>query len=720
MSMKIIVVGGGIGGLCAALALRAHGIDAVVLEQAQSLKEIGAGIQIASNGSVVLRRLGLEDKLARFATQPKSWEYYDMESGEAMVSWPVGEDAARRYGAPLYNVHRADLVQLMADSLPDGCIKFGAKCKNFGQDENRAWVRLESGETIEADALVGADGIHSFVRDRLFGPADASFANLLVWRALIPGDKMPEGVFEERGNYWVGPGRSIVSYWVRPGKLYSFLASVPAPEVQRESWAQSGDVKDLLRSFKGAEPRVQRMLESIDSAFITGMYYRDPLERWTDKRITLMGDAAHAMVPYLAQGACQAIEDAWVLAVCLARHGKADVQGGLREYEERRRPRTTRIQAAARSMVKLVHEMDAERIKARNGRWKGMARIDPLGETTWSFCWAYDVTHEVDQPIGNVLGHTATREGVRMQRAESQHAFDLWKNTFSPEDVARGYDGMREAYDRMLSTNFPPPADLDVQPVLLNGVPCLKVNGNAVVSAPTVLHFHGGAYVLGSARSSLEYAGRLADAVEGRCISVDYRLAPEHPYPAAIDDAINAYRGLLATGVSAENIILSGESSGGGMAIALAIAVRNAGMPAPAGVFAACPFVDLTLSSPSLAEFHGNDAAANRDMLSYLAASYFQGHEPTDPMVSPLFGDLRNLPPILLVAANNEVLRDDTTRFAARAQEASLDVTLRMVDDSVHVFPLFGFLPEAVATLKQFGVWTRQRLAQSDDHLQTA
>ena len=716
MTMKVIIVGGGIGGLCAALALRAQGIEATVLEQAKVLKEIGAGVQIAANGAIVLRRLGLEGKLAAMASQPMSWEYHDMETGRAMVSWPVGAEAAARYGAPLYNVHRADLVQLMADALPAGSIRFDARCAEVGQDADAAWVRLTSGETLRADAVIGADGIHSAVRDTLTGPVEESFANLLVWRALIPADRMPPG-FEERGNYWVGPGRSIVSYWVRPGQLYSFLASVPATEVHRESWADSGDVADLMRSFEGAEPRVQKMLEAIDSTFITGMYYRDPLERWTEGRISLMGDAAHAMVPYLAQGACQAIEDAWVLAVSLARHGAGDVHGGLVEYEERRRPRTTRIQAAARSMVKLVHEMDAERIKARNGRWKGMARIDPLGETTWSFCWGYDVTHEVDQPTGNVLGLTGTKEGLRMKRPESQRAFDLWKGTFTSEDVARGYDGLREAYDRMLTTAFPPPATLPVEAIELGGVPCIRVGHGGLGSGPVVLHFHGGAYVIGSARSSVEYAGRLADAVGGACVTVDYRLAPEHPYPAAVDDALAAYRGLLAAGVAAASVFLSGESSGGGLALALAIAIRNAGLPSPAGVFGACPFVDLTLSSPSLVHFHGDDPAANRDLLSYLAASYFQGHEPTDQLVSPLFGDLRGLPPLLLTAATNEVLLDDTVRLAERARSAGLDVTLKLVDDSVHVFPVFAFLPEAVAAVRDFGAWAERhgapRLAQA-------
>lgn len=707
--MKIIVAGGGIGGLCTALALRQHGIEALVLEQASALGEVGAGVQIASNGAFVMRALGLEEKLAALSCQPKSWEYNSVETGEALVSWPVGESAAKRYGAPMYNVHRADLVQLLADHLPANAIRFGTKCQEFGQSDSGVWVRLPSGERLEADALIAADGIHSVIRDALFGKREPSFSKLLVWRALIPADRMPATGFEERGNYWVSPGRSIVSYWVRPKKLYSFLASVPVTEVHRESWEQSGNVEDLLKSFEGSEPQVMQMLGAIDSAFITGMYYHDPLEKWTEGRITLLGDSAHAMVPYLAQGACQAIEDAWALAVCLSRHGKDQIPQALQEYELRRRPRTTRIQAAARSMVKLVHEADAQRIQARNGRWKGMARIDPLGETTWSFCWGYDITKEINQPIGKVMGHNVTREDVKMTRAESQRAFDIWKGTFTPEDIARGYDGMREGYERMLLTHFPCPNSVSQTFVRLGGVPCIRVQP-ASVSAPrkVVLHFHGGAYVIGSAKSSLEYAARLAEATDGICYTVDYRLAPEHPYPAAIDDALMAYRGVLDRGVDPAQVILSGESSGGGLAIALAMAIRGAGLPTPAGIFAACPFSDLTLSSHSLEEHHGKDPAANREMLSYLAASYFQGHEPTDPLVSPLFGDFRKLPPMLMVAATNEVLRDDATTMAERAREAGVDVTLQLFDDSVHVFPIFNFLPETQATLMQLGQWSRQ------------
>ncbi|MBS0344462.1 MAG: alpha/beta hydrolase, partial [Proteobacteria bacterium] len=261
----------------------------------------------------------------------------------------------------------------------------------------------------------------------------------------------------------------------------------------------------------------------------------------------------------------------------------------------------------------------------------------------------------------------------------------------------------------MLLANFPCPESATQARTELGGVPCFRVQPRGVREPRTcVLHFHGGAYVIGSAGSSLEYASRLAEATDGVCYTVDYRLAPEHPYPAAMDDALKAYRGLLAQGVHAESVILSGESSGGGLAIALAMAIRDAGLPMPAGVFAACPVSDLTLSGPSLVEHQGRAPAANRDMLSYLAASYFQSHEPTDPRVSPLFGDFDNLPPLLLVAASNEVLRDDATRLAERAREADADVTLHLFDDSVHVFPIFNFLPEAKAALSHLRDWSRR------------
>jgi salicylate hydroxylase len=708
--MHVLIVGAGIAGLTAAIALRHKGIDATIIEQASQLSEIGAGIQIAANGSVVLRELGLEQAVAAKSVIPGSFDMRDIRDGKLLWVAPLGEEGTRRWGAPLYNIHRADLIEILADALPAESVRLGVHCTGFSQDDNGVTVHMDNGEDLHGDVLIGADGIHSVIRKQLFGEHEVQFSNILMWRALIPAEKLEHVDLPERGNYWFGPGRTLITYWIRPQNLYSILASVPSGEVHRESWTESGDIDELRASFSDLEPRAQAMMDQIDTAFLTGMFYRDPIDRWTDRRVTLMGDAAHPMVPFLAQGACQGMEDAWVLATMLE-HYVDDPMAGLQEYEQRRRPRTTRVQSGARAMVKLVHESEPERIKARNGRWKGMQHIDPMAEATWSFVWEYNVLEEVKRPAGEVLGLSATREDKRMERPESQRAFDMWKAAFTAEDVARGHDGMREGYERFLTTHFPAPDDLSVENAELGGVEALRVRAAGATAADhrtTVLHFHGGGYMLGSAKGSVEYAGRLAKAVGGDCVTVDYRLAPEHPYPAALDDAVDAYRGLVNSGVDPSRILLSGESSGAGLALALALTLKLAGDPQPAGVIAICPFADLTLSGASIKAFAGQDPAANRDTLAFMAASYFQEHEPRDPLVSPLFGDLKGLPPLFLSAVEGESLYSDSSRLLERAREADVDVTMVPVKDSVHVYTLFPFLPETTETLNEISRWARR------------
>ena len=714
--MRVIIVGGGIGGLTAAIALRQQGIDALVLEQAQQMTDIGAGIQVGANAAIVLREIGVENAVRAAGTKPMSYDYRDLRSGRMLYQAPLGDEAAERYGAPMYNVHRADLVQILFDAIPKGAIRLGARCANISQTDKAVEVRLESGEVLQADALIGCDGIHSIVRRHLRGEDEKHFANILMWRSLIPAERLEGLNLEERGNYWFGPGRTLITYWVRPKNLYSILASVPAGEVQRESWTESGDISEMLDSFRDAEPRARAMLEQCQTAFITGMYYRDPIETWSSGRISLLGDAAHPMVPFLAAGAGQSIEDAWTLARVLSRR-ENDIPGGLLEYEQRRLPRTTRIQAGARAVVKLMHETGDGRIRDRNGRWKGMARIDRMAETSWGLAWDYDVVKACDEPQGEVLNVTGLREGKRLRRPEGQRAFDLWKHAFKPEDVARGHDGLREAYDRFLITNFPKPENVKAVEDDLGDVKAWRVCQDGAPRGNVVLHFHGGGYLIGSAKASLEYAGRLAAAVDGTCYTVDYRLAPEHPYPAALDDAIVAYRALLARGIPASSILLSGESAGGGLALALALALRHSDDPRPAGILAVAPFADLTLSGESNRLFNGDDPAANRDLLTFMGASYFQGHEPTDPLVSPLFGDLTGLPPLFVTATEGEVLRDDATRLAERARSAGVDVTLRLVEDSVHVYTIFPFLPETQSTMEEVSRWAERRLRRNDTQL---
>lgn len=711
--MRVLIAGGGIGGLTTAIALRHQGVDVLVLEQAKELSEIGAGIQIAANAAIVLRELGLETAIRSVGLKPQSYDYRDLRSGKMLYQAPLGDEAARRYGAPMYNIHRADLVQILSDAVPAESKRLGARCVAVSQDARGVEAKLANGETVRGDLLVGCDGIHSVVRQHLRGQEQKHFANILMWRSLIPAERLEGLNLEERGNYWFGPGRTLITYWVRPKNLYSILASVPAQEVTRESWDESGDISEMLRSFEDAEPRARKMLEQCQSAFITGMYYRDPIDSWSSGRITLLGDAAHPMVPFLAAGAGQSIEDAWTLARVLSRR-QDDVPGALKEYEQRRLPRTTRIQAGARAVVKLMHETEANRIRDRNGRWKGMARIDPFAETSWGLAWDYDVVKATEGAPGEVLNVTGLREGKCLRRPESQRAFDLWKFAFRPEDVARGHDGLREAYDRFLTTNFPLPAGTIAVEDELGDVKAWRVAAPNAPRGNVVLHFHGGGYLIGSAKGSLEYASRLAAAVDGVCYTVDYRLAPEHPYPAAIDDAVAAYRALLARGVAASSILVSGESAGGGMAVALVLALRNAGDPLPAAILSVAPFADLTLSGPTIRAFNGDDPAANRDLLTFMGASYFQAHEPTDPLVSPLFGDLTGLPPLFVTASQGEVLLSDATRLAERAERAGLDVTLRIVEDSVHVYPIFPFLPETQTTMQELAVWARRNLRRND------
>src|SRR6202023_796135 len=388
--MRVLIAGGGIGGLTTAIALRHQGIDALVLEQAGVLAEIGAGIQIAANAAIVLRELGVETAIRAVGVKPLSYDYRDLRSGKMLYQAPLGDEAARRYGAPMYNIHRADLVQILSDAVPAETKRFGARVADVSQDAHGVEVTLQDGATVRGDVLVGCDGIHSAVRQHLRGQEQKHFANILMWRSLIPAERLEGLELPERGNYWFGPGRTLITYWVRPKNLASILASAPADEVQRESWTDSGDIAEMLRSFEDAEPRARAMLEQVKTAFITGMYYRDPIDSWSSGRITLLGDAAHPMVPFLAAGAGQSIEDAWTLSRVLARR-QDDIPGALLEYERRRLPRTTRIQAGARAAVKLVHETDGARLRDRNARWKGMARIDPLAETSWGLAWDYNV-----------------------------------------------------------------------------------------------------------------------------------------------------------------------------------------------------------------------------------------------------------------------------------------------------------------------------------------
>lgn len=707
--MHVIIVGAGIGGTTAALCCLREGLQVTLLEQATELREVGAGVQISSNGSVVFRELGLLEKLDRVAVKPVSFQVISFETGEVVSNMPLGPAAAERYGATFFQFHRADLLDVLGAALPHGIVQTNHRVISVEQDDISVSAILENGTRITGDVLIGADGIHSAVRKAIVGDGGTTFSGKLVWRALVQPERIKSLDFKERFYGWAGKGRMVWGYWVRPKTLFNFGGVVPSDEVRRETWTQTGDLAEMRASFAGANPRLTGLIDAVDEAFITGLYDRDPLPLWTKGRATLLGDAGHAMLPYLAQGATQSVEDGYVLARCLAKHGARKVPEALADYELRRRPRTTKVQTVARATHIFWTDHDQQQNKARDGRLKGLAQIDPLATTIWRWLYAHNV---VDETKSDVI--KPDKRGIRSEYAEDtpeqKRAWHMWHDLFTVEEEARGIRGLRAGYDRFFG-QFKSKATTAVREVGIGRATALWVEPQGTTEGPVVLHLHGGGFAFGSARCSVEFCERLAEAINGRCLALEYRLAPENPFPAALDDACAAFAWLQEQGVPASQILISGESAGGGLALSTALALKQARQPNPAGLYLLSPLVDCTLSSPSIDAMEGKDPIIDRDILTYMATGYFQATPAQDPLVSPIFADLSKLPPILVQASKHEVLVDDAKRLATKAGEDGVNVQLQLFEERLHIFATFPFLPNASAALQNFGDFSRQVLA---------
>jgi salicylate hydroxylase len=708
---RVVVVGAGIGGLTAALAARRQGFDVRVVEQARTLTEIGAGLQMSANAMWVLDDLGLADEVRSVGVAARSIRFHRLDDGRSIFRTELGERAARRYRHPFVQVHRADLLDILVRALPAETLTLGAKVTGVrggtsggtsgstsgstSGGTDAAVVVLSDGTEIEADVVIGADGIHSRVREHVLGPTKPEFSGVLGWRALLTRSQVEDLGIDHSCDCWLGPGRSVVTYWLRRGELFNIVGFVPAEEVHRESWTDFGDASDLRRSFAGACDVVENLLGRVDTAFLTGVYFHRPADRWARGRFVLSGDAAHATAPYLAQGACQAIEDAAVLARLLRRHDR-DLPRALEEYQQRRLPRTTKVQSVARGSERWWHESDPVRIAARDGMFRGITRLDPLTESVWAWLYDHNPIAALELPAGDTSGLSTARTGLRMKRPEAQRAADSWRDAFTPEEHAGGWAGLRSGYERYLATLHDPAA---VCGVTAEG-PGLLVGGPLLDGRPVALHVHGGGFMFGSARGSLGLATRISGSIGGPVLSVDYRLAPEHPFPAALDDVLDAYRWLIDQGIAASRIVVTGESAGAALALSAVARLLRDGGPAPAGVWALSPMTDLTLSSPSIDDRAAGDPALGRDLLTTMCGAYAQGHDPADPCISPLFADLTGFPPVLLHAADNEALRDDAVRFAEALTGAGQEADLHLVEDSVHVWAIFDYLPETGEALE--------------------
>jgi salicylate hydroxylase len=406
LKMKVVILGGGIAGLATARALSRSGIDNyVVVEQASQLTEIGAGIQLTNNATRVLDYLGLLDEFRKSENHSQGSTYRDLISDDVIFDTPAGEYAEKRYGTPYVQVYRRRFVDILKNSVDPEKIRLSSRCVRIKDEEDGITVQLENGDLIQGDVVIGADGIHSIARTLLLPPTAPEFSGLLGWRALIPAARV-QGLDLDRWHYqWWGPNRSITSYWVNGGergKLLNFLGVVPSEEVSSESWKTEGDVRKLQASFKGACDRVLGIVSQIDQTFITGIFDRPPLGHYAKGRVALIGDAAHPVWPFLANGAAQALEDSVVIARCLARADAKRAPAALLDYEQRRLPRANYIQRRSRMMMEPSHLSDPDEIASRNKRIRTQAAADPMGAWTRDWLWGYDAVAAADAPIESV------------------------------------------------------------------------------------------------------------------------------------------------------------------------------------------------------------------------------------------------------------------------------------------------------------------------------
>jgi salicylate hydroxylase len=352
-TIRVAVIGAGIGGLAAACALRAHGFEVIVHERALELGEVGAGLQLGPNAVKIFRALGLEDALKARAFEPTNIVSLAWDDAHLRFREPLKAIATARFGAPYLMVHRADVHRLLCEQLPAHAIRLGAHCTKVSAVNREAAATFADGSTIEADVIVGADGINSVVRESLFGPQPARYTQQMAWRCIVPIECVPTRVGPAveigRDEYvgWIGPEGHVICYPIRRGELYNIFAGHVSEDWADESWVVPSTVAELLAGFGGWNDALLGMLSKVQQCFKWGIRDRDPLPQWARGRVTLLGDAAHPMMPTLAQGAAMALEDAFALARNLARH-RDDAQRGLEAYQAERLPRARAVQLQAR------------------------------------------------------------------------------------------------------------------------------------------------------------------------------------------------------------------------------------------------------------------------------------------------------------------------------------------------------------------------------------
>jgi salicylate hydroxylase len=351
---KVAIVGGGLGGAAAALALHRRGIEVEIYEKAPEIAEIGAGLNLSPNALKAFRYLGIEDAAIDIGVQSVEQVIRSFRSGRVIARPKRSGDIAARYGASFLTIHRADLLDTLVAPLPAGMIHLDAACVGVESREDGAAVTFADGRSVEADIVIGADGIHSVVRDSLFGRTEPRFTGCICWRGLVPREALADPRYAEEMIAWWGPHGHVVQYPVRRGELVNFVAHYDSDGWTGESWLHECEQAELMETYAGWNKKLLTLFGASEKYYKWALYDRDPLEHWTKDRATLLGDSAHPMLPYLGQGACMAVEDACILAEAIGR-APDNLSAALMDYERLRKPRTTRAQLGSRFRAKQNH-----------------------------------------------------------------------------------------------------------------------------------------------------------------------------------------------------------------------------------------------------------------------------------------------------------------------------------------------------------------------------
>jgi salicylate hydroxylase len=379
-TLKIAIIGGGIGGSAAALSLLKAGFDVHVYEQAPELREVGAGIVLTPNAVRVLHHLGCADDLAALGATPTAIRQRRWDDGRTLLCSPVNP-AGR---TPMfYTSHRSDILLMLAGKLPSARLHLGHRLSGFADNGDKVEMQFDNGARAETDIMIGADGIHSTVRGLLFGAERPRFTGCVAYRGLTPAERLKALDLPNEDQIWMGPGKHFVHYPVSAGRLVNFVCPIDRDAWTKESWTEPGDIKDVLAAYEGWHPQVRGIIASVTEAFVWGLFDRAPLQRWSVGRVTLLGDACHAMLPFLAQGAAQAIEDGATLAGVLAKGG--DAVASLKRYEDLRLPHTARIQAVASGNKTRNHLPDGPEQIARDAAMAAGAADWSIGANAWVY-----------------------------------------------------------------------------------------------------------------------------------------------------------------------------------------------------------------------------------------------------------------------------------------------------------------------------------------------